>query len=302
MDDNNSKKHLNKIHLTFEFIDKNLDSKLSLESISKVALLSPFYFHRVFKFITGESLNKYITRKRIEKSASDLLHRNYTISEIAYKYGFNENASYSKAFKKHYGVSPTNFRQQNPHRHRKIKQIENKNGQEYPTHDQYICIINNLKKWIKMNANIKVVETSKMDIAYVSCIGAYNLENSFKKLINWAGPLGLMNNNPKMITVYHDSFKFTDSNNVRMNASILINHSLETNDEIGFTTIEAGKHIVGRFEIPIEEFEKSCTGLFLWMNENGYKKADTPPFEMYHNNFNEHPEKKAIVDFFIPIE
>jgi AraC family transcriptional regulator len=38
------------------------------------------------------------------------------------------------------------------------------------------------------------------------------------------------------------------------------------------------------------------------MNENGYEKADREPFEIYYNNFKEHPERKAIVDFCIPIE
>jgi AraC family transcriptional regulator len=37
------------------------------------------------------------------------------------------------------------------------------------------------------------------------------------------------------------------------------------------------------------------------MNENGYKRADGNPFEIYHNNFDEHPEKKSIVDFYIPV-
>ncbi len=52
----------------------------------------------------------------------------------------------------------------------------------------------------------------------------------------------------------------------------------------------------------MNELEKPWTGLFLWMNKNGYKKKDRNPFEIYHNNFKEHPEKKAIVDFYIPIE
>jgi AraC family transcriptional regulator len=38
------------------------------------------------------------------------------------------------------------------------------------------------------------------------------------------------------------------------------------------------------------------------MNENGYKKADQNPFEIIYNNYNEHPEKKCIVDLCIPIE
>ncbi len=291
----------NRINRVFQFINDNLEADLSLNRISEIAYFSPFHFHRVFKFVTGETLNDYVTRRRIEKSALDLLHTNATVSSIAHKYGFGDDSSFSKTFKKYYGLSPTKFKDQNPNRLSKIRQLQSKNGQEYPDSEQYICIIDNLKKWIKMNAKIEVKEMQKMDLAYVSCIGPQNLEYAFGKLIKWATPKGLMNDQTKMVTIYHDSFKVTAANKVRMSASILLNEPIETEDEIGLTTLKAGKFIVGHFEIGMNEFEKSWMGLFLWMNENGYKKADREPFEIYHNNFSEHPERKAIVDFYIPI-
>nr|WP_319999816.1 GyrI-like domain-containing protein [uncultured Draconibacterium sp.] len=292
----------NRINRVFEFIDKNLESDLSLNTVSEIAFFSPFHFHRIFKFITGETLNEYITRRRIEKSALDLLHKNISTTEIAHKLGYSDNSSFSRAFKKYFGISPTEFKKQNPNRHSKIRQLKSKNGQDYPDYEKYICIINNLKSWIKMNAKIEIKEMQKMDLAYVSSIGPQNLENAYRKLMQWATPKGLMNDQTKMITVYHDSFKVTEANKVRMSASILLDKAVETNGEIGLTTIKAGKFIVGSFEIGLNEFEKSWTGLFVWMNENGYKKADREPFEIYCNNFNEHPERKAIVDFYIPIE
>jgi AraC family transcriptional regulator len=292
----------NRINRVFEFIDENLESDLSLNTVSEIAFFSPFHFHRVFKFVTKETLNEYVTRRRIEKSASDLLHKNITITEIAHKYGFSDNSSYSRTFKKYFGISPIGFIKENPNRHSKIRQLKSKNGQEYPDYEKYICVINNLKNWIKMNAKIEIKEMPKMDLAYVSSIGPNNLENAYGTLMQWATPKGLMNNQTKMITVYHDSFKVTEANKVRMSASILLDKEVETNGEIGLTTIKAGKFIVGSFEIGLNEFEKSWTGLFVWMNENGYKKADREPFEIYHNNFNEHPQRKAIVDFCIPIE
>ncbi len=292
----------NRINRVFEFIDQNLESDLSLNTVSEIAFFSPFHFHRIFKFVTEETLNEYVKRRRIEKSASELLHKNITTTEIAHKYGFSDNSSYSRAFKKYFGVSPTEFKNQNPNRFSKIRQLKSKNGQEYPGYEKYICVINNLKNWIKMNAKIEIKEMPKMDLAYVSSIGPQNLENAYGKLMQWATPKGLMNDHTKMITVYHDSFKVTEANKVRMSASILLDKPMEISGEIGLTTIEAGKFIVGSFEIGLNEFEKSWTGLFVWMNENGYKKADGEPFEIYYNNFNEHPERKAIVDFCIPIE
>lgn len=290
-----------RINQVFRYIDENLDADLSLHTVSKIAYFSPYHFHRVFKFITGETLNKYVARRRIEKSALDLLYCDIGITELSIKYGFNENSSFTRAFKKFYGISPTAFKKQNAQKFSKIRQLQSKNSQEYPDYDEYICVINNLKKWITMNAKIEIKELPKMELAYVSCLGIQNLETSYQKLIKWATPLSLMNEETKMMTIYHDSFKVTQANQVRMDASILLDKPVNTQGEIGLTSVEKGKFIVGRFEIKLTEFEKSWTGLFVWMNEHGYKKADQNPFEMYHNNFNEHPEKIAIVDLCIPI-
>lgn len=153
-----------------------------------------------------------------------------------------------------------------------------------------------------MNAKIEVKTMPNMSLAYVSNIGIQNIEDAYQKLIQWAGPIGLMNEKTKMITVYHDSFKITEANKARMSACILLHKSIKTTSEIGLTTISEGKCIVGSFVIEIDKFEEAWTGLFIWMNEQGYKKANRDPFGIYHNNFNEHPEKKAIVDLCIPIE
>lgn len=47
-----------RINRVFEFIDENLEADLSLKAIAEIAYFSPFHFHRVFKFITGETLNE----------------------------------------------------------------------------------------------------------------------------------------------------------------------------------------------------------------------------------------------------
>lgn len=291
-----------RINRVFQFIDENLDTDLSLSTVSEIACFSPFHFHRIFKSVTNETLNEYVTRRRIEKSALDLLHKNITTTEVAHKYGFSDNSSFSRAFKKYYKIGPTGFRKQNPNRHSKIRQLESKNGQDYPDYEKYICVMNDLKNWVKMNAKIEIKEIPKMELAYVSSLGPQNLDNAYGKLIRWATPQGLMNEQTSMITIYHDSFKTTEAGKVRMSASVVLNKPVETGGEIGRTTIEAGKFIVGSFVIGLNEFEKSWKGLFLWMNENGYKKADRNPFEIYHNNFKVHPERKAMVDFYIPIE
>jgi AraC family transcriptional regulator len=294
--------YIKRINAVFVFIDENLDSTLSLEIIAKVGFYSPFHLHRIFKAICNETLNSYITRKRIEKTASILLRqKNVSISELSLQYGFNSNSSFTRTFKNFYGISPTEFRKSKT-KYSKIRQLESKNGQENGLSEEYICNINNLINWIKMNAKIEIKEMPKLDLAFITQIGPEGLGNAYAKLLKWAAPKGLLKEDSKMATIYHDSFKITEPAKVRMSACLILNEKTEVSGEIGLTTIEKGKCIVGHFEIGIQEFEKSWTGLFIWMNENGYKKADCNPFEIYNNDFNKHPEKKAIVDFYIPIE
>jgi AraC family transcriptional regulator len=153
-----------------------------------------------------------------------------------------------------------------------------------------------------MNARIEIKEIPKLDFAFLTQIGVSGLHNAFEKLIMWAKPKGLLENPDfKMARIYHDSFKITEPEKVRMSACVLLKEPIEVSGEIGLTAIEKGKYIVGHFEIEPIDFEKSWNGLFVWMNENGYKKADKNPFEIFHNNFREHPENKSIVDFYIPV-
>ena len=294
--------YIKRINSILLFIDENLDSQLSLEIIANVGFYSPFHLHRIFKAITNETLNSYITRKRIEKTASILLHqKTVSITALSLQYGFNSNSSFTRTFKKFYGISPSDFRKSKP-KYSKIRQVESKNGQEKSGFEEYICNSINLINWIKMNAKIEIKEMPKLKLAFITQIGHIGLQNAYAKLIQWATPKGLLREDSKMATIYHDSFKITEPEKVRMSACLILNEKTEVSGEIGLTTIEKGKFIVGHFEIGIHEFEKSWTDLFIWMNENGYKKADRNPFEIYHNNFNEHPEKICIVDFYIPIE
>jgi AraC family transcriptional regulator len=87
-----------------------------------------------------------------------------------------------------------------------------------------------------------------------------------------------------------------------MSIGVILHEPIKTDGAISLMTIEKGKHLVGRFEIEVKDFEISWNALFLWMSEQGYKKADRLPYEIYYNNPAEHPENKCIVELCIPVE
>ncbi|RWU10438.1 AraC family transcriptional regulator [Pedobacter chitinilyticus] len=295
--------YIARIDQVLRFIDENLDLDLSLETLAQVANYSAFHFHRVFKQIAGESLNTYILRKRIEKMAGVLMYRpEISVTELSLQYGFNSNSSFTRAFKKYYGVSPTQFRQQMPSRFSKIRQIESKNRQVDQVFEEYICNINDLKNWIKMNAKIEIKKFAPLKLACVSTIGVQGISNAYQELLKWAVPKNLLGKeSTKIITIYHDSFKITAPEKVRMSACISVGEEEKVEGKVHLTTLQPGKCIVGYFEISLADFEKSWSSLFVWMNEKGYQKAEGNPFEIYHNDFREDPNQIAKVDFCIPI-
>ncbi len=93
-----------------EAIQKNLFEDLSIDDLAFLTNLSLSSFKRKFSSIYGTSPNKYITSKRLEKAQTLLNTTDLSISEIAYDCGFSDVGYFSKTFKKHYNLSPSDIR------------------------------------------------------------------------------------------------------------------------------------------------------------------------------------------------
>lgn len=286
------------------YIDDHLDTDLSLQKIAEVGAYSPFHFHRIFRLVTGETVQQYISRKRTERSAFYLaLRKQVSLKDIYLQLGFSSHAAFTKTFKNHYGQSPSAFRKSVPEHFHQIRLQESKNGQADAVFSTYLCNIETLLNWTKMNLKINVAHLPEMNLAAVMSLGIAHVESSYSILIDWAKREKLFSGeNVKMISVYHDSFKVTPADKVRIHACMLLDKKLDKQEgEVFAETIEAGKFIVGTGEVTLHDFEKSWVSLFLWMKENNYSVRKALPFEIYHTNFKEHPEGKMIVDFCIPV-
>ena len=273
-----SQEHLARIRKVLDYIDQHLDDELPLEKLAEMGYYSPFHFHRIFRAVTSENLLGYITRKRMEKAAMML------------------------SFKKHFGISPAAFRKNSPVNFKKIQTIISNIGQKEVVFEQYLYQLEQMKFFMENKANIQIKEMPEMQIASVLSIGVQNIGNAYNTLISWAISKNIFpRENVKMITVYHDSFKVTAPNKVRIHAGMLIEEAIKNEGEVFLEILPKGKYIVSRQEITLPEFETAWNALFLWMNENGHQFRKECPYEIYHNDYQEHPEKKCLVDFCIPI-
>ncbi len=95
------------------YIDTNLcDPLLSNAQIAQAAGISIRYLHKLFQQET-ESIHALILRKRLERSRdliNDSAYAGHSIEQIAYSTGFSSAAHFSRSFKKHFGLSPSDLR------------------------------------------------------------------------------------------------------------------------------------------------------------------------------------------------
>jgi transcriptional regulator GlxA family with amidase domain len=97
-----------KVLIGKDYIDSNFTENLSIAHISQIAGLSEYHFFRLFKQMMGITPYKYILTVRLN-TASKLLKSDFAVSEVAIAMGFADIFTFSKAFKKHFGVSPSSF-------------------------------------------------------------------------------------------------------------------------------------------------------------------------------------------------
>lgn len=327
----NGKKHwaeyISRINRVLDYIETHIYDHLKLDTLSRVADFSPFHFHRIFKAMTGETLNQFIGRVRVEKAANQLLlNPGKSITDIAFDCGFSGSAAFSRAFREAFDTTPSKWRQMDhPEKlavskigkmFSKIRKQKSNKGKDFHVSSWYDTSSQRIKWRIKMKdtkdmlqAEVEVKEMREMHVAYVRHIGPYKgkeelFEGLFTKLMNWAGPRDLLKfPETKCLSVYHDSPEITDEDKLRLSVCITVPEDTKVAGEIGKMTVPAGKYAVARFEIDGDQYQAAWNTVYSgWLPESGYQPDDRVSFELYQNSPKEHPQNKHILDICVPVK
>ena len=98
-----------------EYIHMNYTNKnIDIDYLAKICRMSITYFRREFNKYKGISPKKYITQLKMGY-AGEMIMSDVSINDVALDVGFNDCAAFSKAFKKHHGISPTEYRKHRQH-------------------------------------------------------------------------------------------------------------------------------------------------------------------------------------------
>ena len=274
--------YVQRINKVVAYINNHLDETLDLKTLANEAALSDFHFHRIFKALKNEAIGGYITRLRLEATARLLRYTALTIEEIAFNIGYETPASLSKAFKKQYGISPTEYR-------------TNK--------DTYI-----MKKEI-INPNLalktpKIVTLEPKNLIYVALTGAYgSLEygKAYEQLWAVIKAQKLFTKGIESICISYDDPKITEGSLQRSDVCLAIHKPATPQDEVSCKTLAGGKYAVFFYQGCYENLSQVYDTAVRWVIDHQYTLREEPFFEKYLNDARRTPKEKLKTEIYIPI-
>lgn len=295
-----------RINRVVDYIDAHLDEEHTLENLARVAHFSPFHFHRIFSALTGETINNYVKRIRLQKAGSMLLSDyERPVSEVSALCGFNSTAVFCRAFRSHFGLSTGEFRNHHLEQDRKNGQRDSKNDQSSQSSAMYFSDdFMNLNRNTNMEKNIAVKDMPAMDLIYCRHVGPFDqIGGAYEKLFKWAGPRGMLKfPHTKTVTVYHDDPKVVDMDKVRQSACITVDEDARPEGEFGKMNLPGGRYAVGRFRVKPQQFGEAWDAVCRWMADSGYQPSDGYPYEYYPEEHTDENPPTFTVDICVPVK
>lgn len=302
--------YLSRIHAVQDYIENHLGSALRLEELARVARISPFHFHRMYRALTGESLYQFILRLRLERAAWRLRSNpDEPVTNISLDCGFGSSAAFARAFKAKYGTSASQWRAGS-----KIREANRKNGKDIMVtladdEAEGRTEVTAMTSASKPALSVRVETASPFPVLYIRHTGPYAgdsalFQDLFGRLLKWAGARGLVRfPETKLLSVYHDNPEITEQENLRVSVCISVPPGTAGSGEVNRMEIPGGEYAKALFELDVTEYGAAWNWMYCtWLPSSGYQPDDRPGIECYLNNPDEHPEKKHRVELWIPVK
>lgn len=293
-----------RINRAMNYIAEHLDSNPDLDEIATAANFSKYHFHRLFRALTGESVAGFTRRLRLERAALALgFDRQIEITTLALDLGFSSAQNFAKAFRKHFGCTPSEYRAQNSNRGHPQSKPGNATdaafGKTVLTLQFSEAVIERSK-----NMNVEIEQMPERRVAYVRSIGAYGPENcgaAFCQLMQWAGPRGLTGNT--QLGIAWDNPDVTPPEKCRYDACVELAEGQLADGPASEQTLPPGQYAVYHAEVVNNDFATAWQAMFAdWLPGSGYQPGAGPCFERYLSNGSDHPEGRWQVDICVPVQ
>jgi len=277
-----------------EYIDAHLDDNLSIDRLSNVAAFSKYYFHRQFSKLLGISVYRYVQLTRLKRASYQLTFRKQIpIIDISLASGYENHESFSRAFKKSIGQTPSEFRE---------------HPQWKPWHLIYQPLSGLRSKYMKPDHQpdkVRVIMFKEVKVAVLEHRGNPNLVgNSARKFIEWRKQNNLSPQVSSTFNILYDEPSETSPEDFRLDICASTERDVADNPfGVVEKTIPGGRCAVLRHIGDDANLGESITYLYSkWLPSSGEEPRDFPLFLQRVKFFPDVAEHEAVIDVFLPLK
>ncbi|SDI31950.1 AraC family transcriptional regulator [Ferrimonas sediminum] len=278
--------YLQRLQPVIRYLERHYNQPLNLSKVAALAHLSPYHFHRIFKAVTGETLNDYLRRLRLEGAAGDLFYTKAPVVNVAMEYGFSSSQSLAKAFRQYFGLTPTQIRDcqvleelSQVLRSSKIGHRLRKPGHDSAAAVPYTGTVFN--SW-STEMNHHHFEAGTM--AFIRVTGPYGqgYEAPCTRLHQWAQASGL--GQCKCLFIYHDNPEITPAEHCRTDIGLLVPQGTRVPQGVELQPFDGGDYATIRKTVSEhDQYVSSWNDLLGQVVAAGLECDDRFCFEWYHD-------------------
>jgi AraC family transcriptional regulator len=276
-----------RINRAVDHIQNHLSESLPLEDVARIACFSPYHFHRLFRIQTGETLNNFIKRQRLERALALMTRRGWfnnphdSLTEIALECGFNSSTDFSRSFKQHYGTPPSLFDVQ---AHRQLRRGAWQNHVASP---KYCHLLDGLKPGENPDDfAVNLIEVPERTVAYLRVHDSYRegvVPATYRQLEAWAETEGLAEG--RWLGYTWDDPEIVAPEKCRYDVGLEVpDHANVATAEFNISRIKFPAMQVAEVEIRggIDLEMRALDWLYTtWLPDSGFLPANHPCFEAW---------------------
>lgn len=104
---------LKSMNEALDYIELHLNDEIENNELERITGTSIYHFRRMFAFLSGMSFGEYVRKRKLSVATFDLLHEGMSVTETAFKYGYESVDGFSRAFREWSGISPSEVKKKN---------------------------------------------------------------------------------------------------------------------------------------------------------------------------------------------
>ncbi|WP_281560535.1 AraC family transcriptional regulator [Thalassomonas sp. RHCl1] len=293
--DTRCKEYQRRINQAMNYISEHATESLSLDDIAQKAYFSKYHFHRIFKAFAGETVAGFTRRIRLEQAANLLyLDKAQSITKIALDYGFSSAQNFTKQFTKHFGESPSFFRQ------------DNNSGASLALIQQSSASSNAKGVTHPMHEDLEVVIKTQpaFQLAYMRFIEPYQSMSTLTYLKTLSDNIGierLKRTNP--VGVAWDNPNITEGAKCRYDLGITLSGDFDIPGNFSVQEFPESLCAVYRCTITDGDLEKPWDDLVIgWLPYSGYVLSGVPAVEVFKQFDLQTPSGHWQLEIYLPVK